>query len=233
MVGEKQPITTTLVGMNVAVYLAMVLTGAPRLTFPIPLLLKWGANWGPLSLGSEPWRMLASNYVHGGIIHIALNMWCLWNLGYLAERIFDPWTYVLTYTFCGLAGSLSSLWWHPMAVGVGASGAIFGLAGALIAALYLGHLPISKEAIQGTLKSLLMFAGYNLFFGAAVPGIDNSAHIGGLVAGLAIGAVLAKHLMAPPEVRDGWRRGVFIGAAVVLVLVFVLVKHLSGNLVAQ
>ena len=177
--------------------------------------------------------MLASNYVHGGIIHIALNMWCLWNLGFLAERIFDPWTYVLTYTFCGLAGSLASLWWHPMAVGVGASGAIFGLAGALIAALYLGHLPISKQAIQGTLKSLLMFAGYNLFFGAAVPGIDNSAHIGGLVAGLALGAVLAKHLMAPPEVRDGWRRGVFLASAVVLILVFVVVKHLSGNLVSQ
>jgi rhomboid protease GluP len=230
---NKQPITTTLVGMNVAVYVVMVLTGVAPVTPAIPQLLKWGANWGPLSLGAEPWRILASNYVHGGIIHIALNMWCLWNLGFLAERIFDPWTYVLTYTACGLGGSLASLWWHPLAVGVGASGAIFGLAGALIAALYLGHLPISKQAIQGTLKSLLLFAGYNLFFGAAVPGIDNSAHIGGLVAGLVLGAVLAKHLMEPPEVRDGWRRGVFLATAVVLVLVFVLVKHVSGNLVAQ
>jgi rhomboid protease GluP len=230
---NKQPITTTLVGMNVAVYVVMVLTGVAPVTPAIPQLLKWGANWGPLSLGAEPWRILASNYVHGGIIHIALNMWCLWNLGFLAERIFDPWTYVLTYTACGLAGSLASLWWHPLAVGVGASGAIFGLAGALIAALYLGHLPISKQAIQGTLKSLLLFAGYNLFFGAAVPGIDNSAHIGGLVAGLALGAVLAKHLMEPPEVRDGWRRGVFLATALVLVLVFVLVKHVSGNLVSQ
>ncbi len=173
--------------------------------------------------------MLASNYVHGGIIHIALNMWCLWSLGFLAERVFDPWTYVLIYTFCGLAGSLASLWWHPLAVGVGASGAIFGLAGALIAALYLGHLPISKQAIQGTLKSLLIFAGYNLFFGAVARGIDNSAHIGGLLAGLGLGAVLAKHLMAPPEIRDGWRRGVFIGGAVVLFLVFMVVKHASGN----
>jgi rhomboid protease GluP len=235
MAGEKQPITTTLVGMNVAVYLVMGLMGVNPVNPAPAQLLKWGANWGPLSLGAEPWRMLASNYVHGGIIHIALNMWCLWNLGYLAERIFDPWTYVLTYTSCGIAGSLASLWWDPRPVGVGASGAIFGLAGALIAALYLGHLPISKEAIRGTLRSLLTFAGYNLFFGALLAGIgvDNAAHIGGLLAGLAIGAVLAKHLMAPPEVRDGWRRGVFIGAAVVLILVFVLVKHLNGNLVAQ
>ena len=233
MIGNKEPITTTLVAMNVAVFVAMALTGVSPLAPTIPQLLKWGANWGPLSLGAEPWRMLASNYVHGGIIHIALNMWCLWNLGLLAERVFDPWTYVLTYTFCGLAGSLASLWWHPMAVGVGASGAIFGLAGALIAALYLGHLPIPRQAVQGTLKSLLMFAGYNLFFGAAIKVVDNSAHIGGLLAGLSVGAVLAKHLMAPPEIRDGWRRGVFIAAAVVLVLLFMAVKHASGNLPVQ
>ena len=230
MIGEKQPITTTLVGMNVAVYAAMVLTGVSPTAPTTAQLLKWGANWGPLSLGTEPWRMLASNYVHIGTIHIALNMWCLWNLGFLAERVFDPWTYVLIYTACGLAGSLASLWWHPLVYGAGASGAIFGLAGALIAALYLGHLPISKQAIQGTLKSLLIFAGYNLFFGAAIRGIDNSAHVGGLLAGLALGAVLAKHLTAPPEIREGWRRGVFVAAAVVLVLAFMLVKHTSGNL---
>lgn len=229
MIGNKQPITTTLIGMNVAVYVVMVLTGVPPVEPLIPQLLKWGANYGPLSLGPEPWRILASTYVHAGIIHIALNMWCLWSLGFLAERIFDPWTYVLTYTFCGLAGSLASLWWHPGAVGVGASGAIFGLAGALIAALYLGHLPISRQAIQGTLRSLLVFAGYNLFFGAAVPGIDNSAHIGGLVAGLALGAVLAKHLTAPAEVRDRWRGGVFFVAAIVLLLVYMELRHVSGG----
>jgi len=230
MIGNKQPITTTLIGMNVAVYAAMVLTGVPPVEPLIPQLLKWGANYGPLSLGPDPWRILASTYVHAGIIHIALNMWCLWNLGFLAERIFDPWTYVSIYTLCGLAGSLASLWWHPGAVGVGASGAIFGLAGALIAALYLGHLPISKQAIQGTLRSLLVFAGYNLFFGAAVPGIDNSAHIGGLVAGLALGAVLAKHLTAPPETRDGWRRGVFFVAVIVLLLIYMELKHTSRGL---
>jgi rhomboid protease GluP len=230
MSGNRQPITTTLVGMNVAVFIAMALTGVSPVSPTSVELVKWGANWGPLSLGAEPWRMLASNYVHVGFLHILLNMWCLWNLGLLAERVFDPWTYVLIYTACGLAGSLGSLWWHPMSVGAGASGAIFGLAGALIAALYLGHLPIPRQAMRGTLKSLLTFAGYNLFFGAVARGIDNSAHIGGLLAGLALGAVLAKHLTAPPEVRDGWRRAVFVVAGVVLVLAFMLVKHASGNM---
>src|ERR1700680_350510 len=229
MIGNKQPITTTLVGMNVAVFGVMVLTGVSPVEPSSAQLLKWGANWGPLSLGPQPWRLLASNYIHVGFLHILLNMWCLWNLGFLAERVFDPWTYVLIYTASGLAGSLGSLWWHPLSIGAGASGAIFGLAGALIAALYLGHLPISRQAIQGTLRSLLVFAGYNLFFGAAVPGIDNSAHIGGLVAGLALGAVLAKHLTAPIEGRDRWGLGVFFVAAIVLLLVYMELKHVSGG----
>lgn len=169
----------------------MVLSGVPPISPSSHELLRWGANFGPLSLGPQPWRLLFSNYLHAGIIHIGFNMWCLWNLGALAERIFTPWTYLLIYTACGLSGSLMSAWWHPHVVGVGASGAIFGLAGALIAALYLGRLPIPNEAINGTKKSLLSFAGYNLLFGAAIPGIDNSAHVGGLLAGLILGAAWA------------------------------------------
>jgi tetratricopeptide (TPR) repeat protein len=102
-------------------------------------------------------------------------------------------------------------------VGAGASGAIFGLAGASIAIFYLGHLPIAKSAIQGTTRSLLTFVGYNLLFGLS-PGIDNSAHIGGLVSGLAMGAALAKHIMVAPEVRRTWARITWIAMALALVL---------------
>jgi rhomboid protease GluP len=222
-------VTTALIGLNVLVFIAMVLSGLSPIEPNVNQLLRWGANFGPLSLDGQPWRMLASNYVHIGIIHIALNMWCLWNLGFLAERIFDPWTYVLTYTACGIGGSLASLWIHPLGVGAGASGAIFGMAGALIAALYLGHLPVPKSAIQGTLKSLLTFAGYNLFFGAVAPGIDNSAHIGGLLMGLAIGALLSKHLTQPPEVRRQWRLYVFVGVALALFAAGAYVKKKNGG----
>jgi cytochrome c-type biogenesis protein CcmH/NrfG len=102
-----------------------------------------------------------------------------------------------------------------MVVGAGASGAIFGLAGASIAVFYLGHLPIARAAIQGTTRSLLTFIGYNLLFGLT-PGIDNSAHIGGLVAGLAMGAALSKHVMVAPEVRRMWARVTWITMAVIL-----------------
>jgi rhomboid protease GluP len=208
-------LTQVIVGINVLVFIGMLLTGVSPLS-PRPVqLVMWGANFAPLSLGSQPWRMLASNYVHIGIIHIFFNMWCLWNLGRLAERIFDRWSYMLVYTASGIAGSLASLWWHPQGIGAGASGAIFGLAGGLIAVLYLGKLPIGREALKPTLRSLLMFAAYNLFFGL-VPGIDNAAHFGGLLAGLAIGAVLAGTVTEPPDIRA--RRRNYVMVATILLL---------------
>lgn len=209
--------THVIVGINIAVFIGMVLSGASPLNPSREALLRWGANWGPLSLGTQPWRMLTSNYVHIGIIHLAFNMWCLWNLGQLAEHVLGRLNYVILYTFCGLAGSLASLWWHPMTVGAGASGAIFGLAGAAIAVFYLGHLPIAKAAIQGTMRSLLTFVGYNLFFGLT-PGIDNSAHTGGLVAGLVMGAALSRHILVAPDVRRNWARVTWIAMAAVLLV---------------
>jgi membrane associated rhomboid family serine protease len=227
----KAPVTTVLVGICVAVFLAMLLSGVSFTEPTTGQLLTWGANWGPRSLGGQPWRMLTSNYLHIGFLHILFNMWCLWDLGNLTERIFDRWTYLFTYTVCGLAGSISSLWWHPLVVGAGASGAIFGLAGALIAALYLGRLPFPKKAVGHTLKSLLVFAGYNLFFGAVGSRIDNSAHVGGLVAGLLLGAVLAKKLSEPEDDRKRWSFGVFAVAAVLLFVAFSYVKKANAYVV--
>jgi len=222
---KHMPVTSSIIAMNLAVFGAMVLSGVSPVT-PHPLqLIHWGANFGPFSLGGQPWRILTSNYLHGGLLHIGFNMWCLWNLGVLAERIFDRWTYFFTYTACGLAGSITSLWFHPVTPGVGASGAIFGIAGALIAALYLGHLPVPPSALKATLKSLVSFAAYNLFFGTVVEVIDNAAHLGGLITGLGLGAILAPHLTSSPDDRDSWRRFVFIAAGIVLLLAYYFVRR--------
>ena len=148
-------LTQIIVGINVLGFRRHGAFGSVAVTPTVQQLVIWGANFAPLSLGLQPWRILASNYVHIGIIHIFFNMWCLWNLGRLAERIFDRWTYLMVYTASGIGGSLASLWWHPRGIGAGASGAIFGLAGGLIAVLYLGKLPIAKEALKPTLKSLI------------------------------------------------------------------------------
>jgi rhomboid protease GluP len=196
------PVTSAIIGANVLVFVGMVLSGVSLTSPQISDLVKWGANTGAQTLVDQPWRMWTSNYVH----------------------IFDRWTYFLTYTFCGIAGSLASLGLHPNRFGAGASGAIFGMAGALIAALYLGHLPVPPRAIKSTLRSLVVFAAYNLFFGAVVPAIDNSAHIGGLVCGLILGAVMARHLTSPPEERSSWRNLVFLVGAVILLGIFFAVR---------
>jgi rhomboid protease GluP len=229
----RPPITVALVGANILVFLVMVLRGVPLMNPSPAQLLPFGADFGPFTLGGQPWRILASNYVHIGLVHIFFNMWCLWNLGRLVERILGGWTYFLVYTACGIAGSLASLWVHPTAVGAGASGAIFGLAGALITALYLGKLPYPGQMLRGLMRSLLSFAGYNLFFGAVVPGIDNSAHIGGLVMGLVIGALLARQLNEAPEKRRAHERLMFTIVALFLIGFGVFVKTQSGWVVEK
>jgi rhomboid protease GluP len=223
---KQVPLTSVLIGVNILVFLAMALSRVSLANPSIGDLVRWGANNGADTLHLQPWRMLTSNYVHIGLLHIAFNMWCLWSLGGLAERVFDRWTYFLTYTFCGLAGSLVSISLHPTRIGAGASGAIFGLAGALISALYLGHLPVHPSALKATLKSLLSFAGYNLFFGALVPAIDNSAHIGGLITGLALGAALAPHLSSPPEERSAWNRWIFILTAALFLVAYYFAQRM-------
>jgi rhomboid protease GluP len=220
-------LTQVIVGINVLVFLGMLLSGVSPMSPTRLQLVTWGANYAPLSLGKEPWRMLASNYVHIGIIHIFFNMWCLWNLGRLAERIFDRWTYLLVYTASGIAGSLASLWWHPQGTGAGASGAIFGLAGGLIAVLHLGKLPIAKDALKPTLRSLVMFAAYNLFFGL-VPGIDNAAHLGGLAAGLGLGAVLAASVTESADIRTRRRNYVLVATTLLLLAGYSYVRQKSG-----
>ena len=224
----RPPFTVAIVGLNVLVFAAMVASGASVTGPTNQQLLKWGADFGPLSLDGQPWRILTSNYVHIGIFHIFFNMWCLWDLGRMSEKIFGGWTYLFIYTACGIAGSFASLWLHPIVVGAGASGAIFGLAGALITALYLGKLPYPGQALRGMMRSLLTFAGYNLFFGAAIPGIDNSAHIGGLLMGLGLGAILGPQLMEQPERRKAHERIVFIAAALLLVGIGTFVRRQNG-----
>jgi rhomboid protease GluP len=220
-------LTQLIVGINVLIFVGMVLSGVSPMAPTQLQLVTWGANFAPLSLGSQPWRILASNYVHIGIIHIFFNMWCLWNLGRLADGIFDRGSYLLIYTASGIAGSLVSLWWHPQGIGAGASGAIFGLAGGLIAILYLGKLPIAKAALKPTLRSLVMFAAYNLFFGL-VPGIDNAAHLGGLAAGLGLGAVLAGSMIEPPEIRARRRNYAVVATALLLLAGYSYIKQKSG-----
>ena len=180
--------TIVLIALNALVYLIMALQGHNFITFDSTLLLNWGANSGVLTAGGQWWRLLTSTFEHGGLLHIALNMWCLYSLGWLAELLFGRSRFTLLYLMCGIGGSLGSICWHGNGVSVGASGAIFGVAGALIPAMMLHSNQQLRALLKGQLTSIALFVVYNLAFGAAASGIDNAAHIGGLLTGLILGA---------------------------------------------
>lgn len=209
-------VTQVIFGANVAVFIGMVLSiGGTMLSDPPgQALVAWGANFGPQTVGGQWWRLLTCLFVHGGLLHIAFNMWCLWDLGRLAEAVYGHWTFAVVYFLCGLSASIGSVLWNPVVLSVGASGAIFGIAGALIASFYLGEFSLPRGAISGMLRSVVVFVAFNLFFGAMIAHVDNAAHVGGLVMGLLLGALIAK--LAPAHDAILQRIGVLlVGAALI------------------
>ena len=208
-------VTQAILGINVAVFAAMALAGVSPMEPTGQQLVDWGANFGPYTIGGQWWRLLTCVFVHIGIPHIALNMWCLWGLGRLAESVYDRWTFGAVYLITGLSASVASLFWNPVGVSAGASGAIFGIAGALIAAFYLGEFSLPKTVVSGLLTSVLKFAGYNLVLGAFLGHTDNAAHVGGLVSGLILGALIVR--VAPQRDEAGRRIGVLLIVGVILV----------------
>jgi rhomboid protease GluP len=218
-------LTQIIFGANIAVFLAMVLANG-SLDFSGQVAVHFGANLGPYTISGEWWRLVTYMFLHGGLLHILFNMWCLWDLGSLCESLYGRWTFAAVYLTTGAAGGLASVAWNPRVLSVGASGAIFGLAGALIASFYLGEFSLPKIAIRGTLRSLVVFAVFNLFFGGVFGGIDNACHIGGLVSGLALGAGIAK---IAPQPEHGSRRVVlFCISALVLAVSAAMVAHYYG-----
>lgn len=214
-------LTQVLFGLNIAVFLAIAIGSGSVMDFPGQSLL-FGANYGPYTLTGQWWRLVTYMFLHSGIWHIVFNMWCLWDLGQLCESLYGRWTYATIYLLTGIAAGLTSVGWNPGVMSVGASGAIFGLAGALAASYYLGEFSLPSIAIQGTLRSLAFFIGfnvlfgigYNVFSGGNYGGIDNAAHIGGLVSGLILGALIAK---AAPQQDAPLRRAAVVGIVALLV----------------
>jgi rhomboid protease GluP len=230
---SSMPVTQAIFGINVAVFVAMSLAvGVTVLGDPpwAALSLRLGANFGPYTLSGQWWRLLACVFIHGGLLHIAFNMWCLWSLGRLAESVYGHWTYAAIYLITGLASSLMSLAWHSSSpvLSVGASGAIFGIAGALISSFYLGEFSLPRGVMAGMLRSVVSFVAYNLFFGAVIARTDNSAHIGGVLMGLLLGALVAK---VAPGGDDFLRRTAVLLVGVLFVLGGVLwLQHSRGYL---
>jgi rhomboid protease GluP len=200
------------VAANVGVFVAMAVAGAGILEPEGAVHVKWGSNFGLATASGEWWRLFTSMFLHFGILHLALNMAALWDVGRMVERMFGNWTFLGVYLAAGVAGAIASLLWHPAVNSAGASGAIFGVFGML--AGYLSHreLGVPATIMKRHWSFTVPFIGYNLFIGATLPGIDNAAHLGGLATGLAAGYALARPL--DPAARS-FRPGRLAALAVV------------------
>jgi len=256
------PATYVLVGINFLVFLVMAARGVSLWNPTSDQLMFWGAdNAGAVLIHGQWWRIVTAMFVHVGILHLATNMWCLWNLGLLAEPLMGSAGVVAVYILTGAAGNLLSTfrnWWrfYPGFVeltkkihgtlptkllqdnypaGAGASGAVFGIAGALIILLGSHLLPVPPIELRKLRKSVIYFAAINLGIGLTISlgvverhtgvSIDNSAHVGGVLCGL---------LFAAPMVpRIGSEQSLFAQRLRVAVGMVIGILVLFGFFVAQ
>ena len=186
-----------LIDLNLLVWLAMTLSGVSATAPTGHELARWGSNVSGLTLPGQPWRLISSLFVHGGLTHLLLNMASLWLLGLLLEARAGGGRLLAAYLASGVGASLATLWYHAGGINsTGASGAIFGLYGLMLALLLSKQIVLDKY----DRRAMLGLVGYlvlsNLLSGLT-GNIDNSAHVGGLAVGL---------LLAGPLVAASLRR---------------------------
>lgn len=177
-------VTPILIYMNSIVFILMVISGVHVMLPTSESLLLWGANFRPETLDGQWWRLLSSCFIHIGIIHLLMNLYALFYIGVLLEPHLGKLRFSIAYLLAGIAASATSLFWNDFTVSAGASGAIFGMYGVFLAMLTTNL--IEKSARKTLLVSITVFVGFNILSGAR-GGIDNAAHIGGLLSGVLIG----------------------------------------------
>jgi rhomboid protease GluP len=235
------PATYVLVGINCLVFLVMVAHHVSAVSPTGDQLLYWGADHAGAVLQHGEWvRIVTAMFVHVGILHLATNMWCLWNLGLLAEPLMGSAGVLAVYILTGAAGNLLSTlynWMWPIRdaggisfpVGAGASGAVFGIAGALIILLKSHRLPVPPQELHKLRRSVIYFAAINLVIGFTISlgvverhtgvSIDNSAHFGGFLCGLLFAAPMVPRIGSPRPLFTQ-RLRITIGIVVGLLVLF-------------
>ena len=178
--------TPILIDINILVFIVMIASGVGIMSPSTLSLLKWGADFGPLTLTGDWWRAVTCNFIHIGAFHLLMNMYAFMYVGLLLEDLIGSRRMFMSYLLTGLCSAVFSLYMHGETISAGASGAIFGLYGIFLAFLFFHR--IAKEQRKALLTSILIFVGYNLVYGMKA-GIDNAAHIGGLLSGFLLGII--------------------------------------------
>ncbi len=216
--GASSPWTLyALLALNIGVWLLNVFSGVDAIQPEPGDLFAWGANsnWAVLHDG-EYWRLITAATLHGGLIHLAFNMFILWQIGRLMVQWYGNGQFLLIYWGAALSGSALSLHFSAVTgVSVGASGAVFGVVGALLAGIWQHRRQLPSSFVKPMLTSLAMFVMLNLAIGMS-PGIDNAAHVGGLLSGAAMGWLLVERVQwraTPGQRKFGWLASVLVVGA--------------------
>lgn len=220
------PVTAVLLAGNLAVFAGMLAQGAGLWHSPNHVQLAWGAGFGPATRDGEWWRLGTAMFVHFGILHLALNLWALADSGRLVERLYGHTRFLAIYVISGIAGNLLSLLAHgDRAVSGGASSAIFGAYGALLVWLWRERRQVDPLEFRWLIGGSAAFAAATIAMGLLIPGIDNAAHLGGLICGALAGRALALPFTAESPLPGAGR---WMAAAAVLVLVTALIAAVPG-----
>ncbi len=219
---KEYPLTASLIFLNLLAYAVSAWCGGSLSEIGTRTLVQCGGVYAPALVGQgEWWRLLSAMFLHGGMEHLALNMVSLFIVGRMMELYFSRSVYLLLYLLSGIVGFLVSMVVHPMTVSIGASGAIFGIFGA-IGGLMLFHRQRLGERFRLFMQEFGAVLALNLLFGILIPGIDMSAHIGGLTVGF-VGGYLASRAL--------WAFWVFVGMSTVISL-WIALRWLPMRLVS-
>jgi membrane associated rhomboid family serine protease len=197
---DRPLVTYSLIGINAAVYVMQMLAGVN----------KAAGSWGMWPIGiaanGEWWRLVSAAFLHGSILHIAFNMYVLYALGPTLERILGHSRFLILYVLAAIGGGVASYLISDMnTVSVGASGAIFGLMGALV---------VAGRRLRYDITQVLVLLGINVAIGFISPGVDWRAHLGGLITGAVVAAIF---VLPAPKYR------VVVQVVGISAVVFVLV----------
>ncbi|MFM9968576.1 MAG: rhomboid family intramembrane serine protease [Burkholderiales bacterium] len=177
---------------NVLVFIAFGMAGNGWMNADSEALIRWGSNFGPQTLSGEPWRLASSMFLHGGLVHLAVNMFTLFDLGRLCEMFFGRARFPVLYVLSGLAGSLASVYWNPLVNSVGASGAICGVLGAMLVFMLDSRNRVPVAMLKSHATGIGIFLIYSVVMGVSDAPIDHAAHAGGLVGGGICAYVLSR-----------------------------------------
>ena len=203
--GTSVVVTPILIAANVVMFVLVAVQERQLGTFGADALLRWGGSYSPDVTQGAWWRLMTAVFLHGGILHVAFNLFALAVIGPVTERLFGSAAFVVLYALAGLGGSVASEWWQPISVGVGASGAIFGLYGGLFAYLLRRHTTLPRPVVSSLGTGAGLVVVYSIIAGFTQTFIDNAGHLGGLVSGFVTGLVLTPSGAAPTAAVPLWR----------------------------